>query len=98
MQAFEGVQVVKVRQLGAFGVERGLACCLVGKGGHHKGAADFHGGRAGSCDARVAFAKHVIVGAYQQAGGFVAGMQGCRHGGNVASCERNRYGKPGGLK
>ena len=98
MQALGGVQVVEVRQLGALGVKRSLACGLVGKGRHHKRAAHLHGGGAGTGDAGVALAPLVIVGADQQARCFVPGMQHRGDWRQVACVKGHSHGQAGGLK
>ena len=66
MQAFQGVEVVEVRQLGALGVKGSLARSRVGKDRDHEGAAHFHGGGARTGDTGVAGREAVIVSADQQ--------------------------------
>ena len=98
VQALQRVQVIEVRQLGAFGVKRGLACGLVCEGGDHKGTAHFHGGGAGAGDAGVAFAEGVVIGADQQACGFVSGVQRSGDRGQVARVKGHGHGQAGGFK
>ena len=97
VQAFQQVQVVEVRELGALGVEGGAAGFFVGKHRGHVGAAHFHGRSAGACDAGVAFAESVVVGADQDLGGLVALVHGAGHRGQVARIKRHHHRQARGL-
>ena len=97
MQALGGVQVVEVSKFGAFGVKSGLARGGVGKRGGHVGAAHFHGGCTCAGNAGVACAEAVVIGADQDARGFVALVQGCGHWPQVASVKSHGHGQAGGF-